>query len=272
MSACLSLNSVADTIDYVGPDEGPDGPGGMTGWAGTDVWYAGVSETNEEGPGGTAAGLFGEPASVSGNTIDFDPTFRADAEGPEAEIVDGQLNFMVVALGNNVIDNLQFSEAGDTTLAGINFGGNSISSVTAKFFIDVIAVDGVSLGVPLNIQAEMDFIPVGATAPPPGSTAGGQWSLNDDGNGFTFATSFSGSLFVDINQALTDAGIDFIGGATKLNVAVDNTLTAIAQTAGYEAFIAKKDFDGLTVTSNVPEPTAVMLVLLGMTGTVLRRR
>ena len=125
------------------------------------------------------------------------------------------------------------------------------------------------LGAPLNIRAEMSFTPVGVTATPPD----GRWSLNDDGDGFTFNTEFSGQLLVDVGQELTDAGINFTFGATKLNVALDNTLTAIAQANGYTAFIAKKDFDGLTVTSNIPEPTRLVLVgVLAMTAAAVRRR
>ena len=271
LSFIFACGVVAGTIEYVGPDEGPDGPGGMTGWSGDTVWYAGVSETNEEGDGGDdgmTAMLFGPPASVSGDAIDFNPTFRANAEGPDSEIVDGQLNFMVVALEGQFIENIQFSEAGDTTLSGIGTGATTFTKVTAKFFIDVIAVDGSPLGVPLNITTEMDFVPVGATA----GANEGRWDLAADGDGFSFDTIFSGSLFVDINQELSDAGIDFQFGATKLNVAVDNTLTAVASAAGYEAFIAKKDFDGLTVTSNIPEPTGLVLMATLIAGACVAGR
>jgi hypothetical protein len=257
--------ALAGTIDHDGPMVGP---GGMTGWMGTDVWYAGVSETNEAGAGGAAEELFGAPTGVSGNVIDFDPTFRVDVDGPDSDQLDGQLNFMVVAKPGKVIDNLQFTEAGDTGHTGIGTGGNSITSVTANFFVDVVEVDGQPLNAILNLQKDMSFVPVGANATPPD----GRWELNADGDGFLFSTAFSGSLLIDINQALTDAKIDFEFGATKVNVAVDNRLSAIATAAGYSAFIAKKDFDGITVTTNVPEPTAVLLAAFGLVGIAARRR
>lgn len=263
----LAVPVLAGTINYVGPTP----MGGMTGWEdfanGGTVWYGGVSESNNGT--GPASSLFNAPTNISGNSIDFNPTFSVSASGPDANILDGQLNFMVTPMSGKVIDNLLFTEAGDTTLAGIGIGGNAISKVTAKFFVDVLEVDGSSLLTPLNIIAEMDFTPVGATA----GSGEGRWSLNDDGDTFTYDTFYAGDVFIDINDALVTAGIDFQFGATKLNVAVDNTLTAIATAPGYSAFIAKKDFDGLTVTTNVPEPGSVFaLTTLLCVGVAGRRR
>ena len=86
-----------------------------------------------------------------------------------------------------------------------------------------------------------------------------------------FATAWSGLALVDINQALVDEGVNFINGATKINVTVDNTLSANSIN-GTSAFIKKKDFDGITVTSNVPEPTAALLALLAAAGSSMANR
>ena len=241
------------------------GPGGMSGWMGADVWYAGVSESNTEGTGGDdgmTAELFGAPASVTGNLIDFNPTdFVAESQDGGADIVDGQLSFMVIAKDGKIIDNLRFSEAGDTTLAGSPSTDATLSVVTMELFIDVVEVDGAPLGVPVNIQADMDFTP-----------SDGDYFLNtDSGGGFFYQTDWSGLLDVDIDAELTSQGVDFQFGATKLNVTLDNTLTAVS-IDGTSSFIKKKDFDGLTVTTNIPEPTALALAVLGGVAASVRRR
>jgi hypothetical protein len=65
-------------------------------------------------------------------------------------------------------------------------------------------------------------------------------------------------MSIDIEALLTANNIGFDFGATKIHVELDNTLTALSQ-PGTEAFIAKKDFQGFSVTS-IPEPgTATLL-------------
>lgn len=270
----IGMPAFGGTLNYVGPTP----MGGLTGWEdwanGGTVWYGGISETNDEGGGGSAVSLFGAPSSVGGNAIDFNPTFHANASDGASSIVDSQLNFMVVANSGRAISNLLFSEAGDTTLAGIginNLANNAITSVTAKFFVDIVEVDGTPLGVPVNLTAEMEFMPVGSTATPPG----GKWSLNDDGDGLAYDTIFAGDVIIDVTNALVMSGINFQSGATKLNITLDNTLTAISTANGYSATIAKKDFDGVTVTVNtVPEPgsAALLATIFSAAIAVGRRR
>lgn len=257
-----ATTAFAGTIEYTGPMVGP---GGMTGWMGTDVWYAGVSESNTEGTGGDdgmTAELFGAPSGVTGNAIDFNPTdFVAESQGGGADIVDGQLSFMVVAKDGKVVDNIRFTEAGDTTLAGSPSTDATLSVVTMELFIDVVEIDGSPVGQPINIQADMTFTP-----------SDGDFFLNtDSGGGFFYQTDWSGLLDLDIGDELTAQNIDFVAGATKLNVTLDNTLTAVS-IDGTSSFIKKKDFDGLIVTTNIPEPTAAVLLGLGVLAAAARRR
>lgn len=251
LTTCLSLTAIAGTINYTGPMPGPDG---MTGWLGDDVWFGGVSESNTVGPNGDAASLFGAPASVSGNTIDFNPTnFVAQSDNGEGAVtVDSQLSFMVVAQQGTVINDLLFTEAGDTTLNGNPNATFAVATVSNSIFIDVVAIDGVTLTQPVNLTATMTFTP-----------SDGDFVLSVDGDpvSFTYNDIWTGQADIDISQELIDLGIDFENGATKLNVTLDNTLTANS-VDGSSAFIKKKDFDGLVVTSNVPEPTAALLLVL----------
>jgi MYXO-CTERM domain-containing protein len=61
---------------------------------------------------------------------------------------------------------------------------------------------------------------------------------------------------------------------TKVNVSLDNTLSAASQ-QGTSAFIQKKDADGLIITVDiVPEPSSAVVGLLAvaMGGGLVRRR
>ncbi len=231
----------------------------MTGWLGDDVWYGGVSESNDD-----TVSRFGAPQSITGNTIDFDPQgFVAQSDNGEgAATVDSQLNFMVVAQSGKVIDNIQFSEAGDTTLNGSPVADFAVTTVTNSIFIDIVEIDGSPVTQSLNINTGMVFTP-----------SDGDYVLSIDGSPitFTYNTIWTGFAEIDINQFLIDQGIDFVNGATKLSIALDNTLTANS-IAGTSAFIAKKDFDGLTVTTNIPEPSSAILVLLAISGAAVARR
>ncbi|MGI9457838.1 MAG: PEP-CTERM sorting domain-containing protein [Aeoliella sp.] len=90
-----------------------------------------------------------------------------------------------------------------------------------------------------------------------GAQAGSAWSL---------------SLDYDVNAALIDAGVDFDFGATKLEIAIDNTLFAASEVSS-GALIAKKDFvidvgsDPFDPNPNgVPEPTSLALTGLSLCG------
>ena len=251
-------SALAGSITYTGT---VPGPGGMMGFmdpnTGT-VWYGPVTESNGDPNAAGALSLFGAPSSVTGNAIDFDPQgFNAQSTGDASQITDSQLSFMVKAVDGTLIDNLLFEERGDTNLVALS--GSAFTSVTMFMFIDVLEIDGNPVNFNLPTQA-MTFSP-----------SDGDWIV--PGDGFpNVATDWEGELFVDVEQLLIDENIPFVFGATKLNITLDNTLNA-ASSGGGSAFIAKKDFDGLTVTSNVPEPTTALLMLAAsVAGLAVRRR
>src|SRR5688572_27893436 len=88
---------------------------------GNTVTYVDVTEDTNSGD---TQPLFGAP-TVTGDSIDFNPVgFDANATGAGGnDITDAQLSFMVVAkdpFGSDFgITNINFSEAGDTTMAGL---------------------------------------------------------------------------------------------------------------------------------------------------------
>jgi hypothetical protein len=218
-------------------------------FVGINVIYKAVTEDSGTDP----TPLFGAP-NLAGDTLDFNPpSFNSSSTGAGGvDITDGTLTFMIEAKPNQVIDELQFSEAGDFTLAG--FGGTgTFASVTADLFIDIVEVDDISINA-IQIITSMTFTP-----------SDGDWDLLNDGPGPAVNGTWTGSVDVDLLQVLADEGIEFTDGVTKVNVTLDNTLVTVSEN-GTSSFIAKKDTKGFSVTA-MPEPHAALL--LGLAAALL---
>jgi hypothetical protein len=218
--------------------------------------------------------------SVGGNTLNFNPVgFDASSSnGSVADVTDGQLLFMIES--NNkltqAIQNFRISETGDTTLSGNVPVGNddTATSVQITPVVEIVEVDGVALPAPITLtKMSMPPLPVlddVFTQLPANTPSDGQWELGTDGNGGPiFFTQWHGSVFVDVHDALVKSGTPFVRGATKVTVNIDNALAAVSQT-GTSATIAKKDF--ITITTNVPEPATLSLIMLAIAGGMLSRR
>jgi hypothetical protein len=220
--------------------------------------------------------LFGAP-TVTGNSIDFSPTgFDASSANGGSDITDSNLVFMVTAKSGSRISSITFSEAGDTTLAG-NVDPGSMGTASAVFASGV-----------LDIQ-EFDFMGINHISVPFSFTfnpSGGTYFLGTDGGGGPiFNTQWSGSVTLDIDAILIANGfvippgtIDPDGGATKITIDMDNTLTAVSE-AGTSALIAKKDIGGFTIRSNVrtepggiPEPATITLAAIALVAGAWRLR
>jgi hypothetical protein len=222
---------------------------------GANVMYLQVTEDTRDEP----MALFGPP-TVQGDLMDFDPPSFTASAGPNmpSDITDGQLNFTIMSNLNTFgIDQLIVEEAGDFTLVGL---GPAFAQATVGTTVryKVTHVDGNPLGVNCDGVGNMVFVPVG-------SGGNGDYRTPVD-NGT--AVPWEGNFTADITALLASCNIN--GLATKVEVVIDNTLTAFA-TGGGSAFIAKKDFSGVTVT--IPEPSMICLVLGAIcTLTSLRRR
>ena len=228
VSALWSVASIGNSVTIEYPD-----------LSGTRVDYVGISEDTRDLP----EALFGPP-DIVGDTMDFDPlSFTAQATsgagGNESNIVDGQLNFTVKTKDGFDLTYVEITEAGDFSLAGLG-AAQATATLFASVRWSVNYVDGVQLAAPLSGSSELAFTPSNSYSLP---DTGGLWD---------------GHLIVDVAQFLQDQGVS--GFATEVEFVLDNTLTAAAAEGG-SAFLAKKDFAGVTVT--IPEPTASWLVLLG---------
>jgi hypothetical protein len=228
---------------------------------GTTVDYINVTEDTTTGD---TLPLFGAPI-FSADSIDFNPVgFDAAASGTgDSDTTGARLTFMIMSHAGKAITNINFSEAGDTTLGGL--GNDSTSTgVTANGTLTVNAVDGVTLVNPLVRNIALTFTPSGGT----------YGLLSDGGGGPIFHTPWTGSLLVNIGQILTQAGIPFSFGASKVSIDLVNTLTAASQ-FGTASVISKKDFGGISITVNIPEPASALLAcsaFIGSLGLLLRRR
>jgi hypothetical protein len=224
-------------------------------FVGTTVDYVDVTEDSNSGD---PLPLFGAPVAF-GDALDFNPVgFEASSSGGGADITDSNLSFKIDAHDGHAITNVMLSEAGDTTIAG--FGDNgTLTSVTADGVLNIHEVDGVGVGL-AGIPISLTFTP-----------NGGNYKLGDLGGGPFFHTQWSGSLFLDLNAILTANSVSHTYGATLVSLNLDNTLTAVSQD-GTTALIAKKDFGGISITVNVPEPISVALVGWGIVGLAGIRR
>jgi PEP-CTERM motif len=228
---------------------------------GTTVNYIDVTEDSAT----DAVPLFGAPI-YSGDSIDFNPVgFDSTSSGSGgSDTTNGNLSFMVEAHSGNAINNLNFSEAGQTTMTGSGTDATS-TSVTADGTLTISHVDGIAI-TPVVQPIALAFTP-----------SGGTYGLATDGGGLPiFHTQWSGSLLVNVAQILTQASVPFTLGATKISVVVDNELSSASQ-AGTSAIISKQDFGGISITINmpggggdpeIPEPSSLALAGLAIAAIV----
>lgn len=220
------------------------------------VMYLDVTESSSTDP--VPPPQYGAP-SITGNTLDFDPTaFGAHAENgvPGADLTDGQLNFGFMTVAGAGLKSLTLRESGDFSLVG---AGTTITSVAAGIFaeVEISHVNHTALADPITVIASTQFSAALTTSP----------GLNQP---------WGNVLFVDFGPALINAGfnpsVDF---ATKGEVVINDTLAAISEiNPNTIAFIAKKDFKVRPGVGIVPEPTTTALCGLALLicGTTSRRR
>ncbi|MEM9175242.1 MAG: PEP-CTERM sorting domain-containing protein [Myxococcota bacterium] len=207
-----------------------------------DVTFVDVEDLN---------GLYGAPVA-SGNSLDFSPnTFEAQCPlggcPPTTNLVTDTLTFQVDANGGFFIEDIILSESGDLNINDFTIPvGFAAVTVSANVFVDILELDGVPVSG-INANDVMTF------------TNGGAWDTSSEPNG---AQIWSGGLDLDIDAVIANAGQ--VGRATLVELSIANTLTAEAQN-GAQAFIEKKDIDGLAITV-VPEPGTALLMLLGLGG------
>lgn len=225
-------------------------------YVGDTVTFVDVTEDSITDP----TPLFGAPLAVD-DALVFSPTgFGATTSGGGVDITDGLLKMMMVAHAGQHIESIDFSERGDYTLAGVGTAVTQVSA-TLQIFVTVLEIDGVAV-TPVTLTYGS---PVTIFTPGPD----GSYNLVADGG---IGIIWTASVSIDLSGDLAALGIDFLGGATKANVSLDNTLLAISQ-HGSVAFIQKKQFDGVgIIVTTIPEPMTLSMLALGTLALIRRRR
>jgi hypothetical protein len=224
--------------------------------------------------------LFGAP-TVTGNSIDFNPIGfdAATSAAGGSDTTHSNLVFSVNAKSGSRISAIAFGEAGNTTLAGSakkKKDNPAASAVFADGVLDIHEVDFQGINH-ISVPFSLAFSP-----------SGGTWFLGADGGGSPiFHTAWTGSATLDIDAILIANGfmlapgsVDPNSGATRISIDLDNTLQAFSE-QGASATIAKTDFSGFVLRSNVPtepggevenpEPSSCVLVGLAMVAFSMRR-
>ena len=213
---------------------------------GNTITYSNIFEYSGTSP----TPLYGSPIEVGDSLIFNQMTFSCLASNGSSHITDGDIAFFINSNGSygQWIDEIQFAEIGDLTLAGTGTP-NTYDSAAINVDLTIIAVNFAPspLGL-LGDLVQTNVIFGTWTLPPP---------TNHDWNG---------SLTINLASYLASQG--YAGDhVTQVSLESDNTLSAGSET-NTEAFIEKKT-EGLEVTamSMIPEPSTVCLLVLG--GTLL---
>ena len=233
-------------------DFGPDLPTGL-------LTYTDIRESS--GTTQIPPGRFGAP-SLSGNTLDFDPTeFVASGTNGQGQITDVQLNGGAQVLRNQSgvaggMTSISILEGGDFSLVGSGTAGTAVfAGLSAR--LDIFEVDGVAIdpfSITVSSSRNFDLAADGTSVVQP-------WD-----NGVTF----------DLGAALAANDISFQFGVTGLEFVMDDQLIALSE-SGTAAFIAKKDFviqTGFDANPDfvVPEPSTALLMLGGLAALGWRRQ
>jgi len=208
-------------------------------FAGNNVIYRDVTETANT-PGDTEP-LFGPP-TIASNSLGFlSASFAANASAQNTDITDGQLNFTVEAIRGHVINNIAASESGAYTLQGTN--GKPLTQIgyaLSLASVTVLEVDGAPLATPVPLN--------------PISTSG----LDKLDQGSDTDTPWSLAVWYDVDTALAQVGLGYTFGATKLELVIDNLLSAIS---GGDS-LASIEKDSLVIDVNVPAPSVPTLTIV----------
>jgi hypothetical protein len=167
-------------------------------------------------------------------------------DGGPSDATDGKLSVTVMAKPTFVIDAIEISEGGLTTL-NAPFGGDSFTEAVSFAIVKVLEISN----SPVNLPAFPVFLTM--------SPLGGQYQLSVIG-GTSYATGWDGV-----------ASIPLPLNTTKVDLVLNNNLFAATIGQGTRAFMDKKDFEIDVDTSTIPEPASVALGLSAFVGLLLAR-
>jgi hypothetical protein len=236
---------------------------------GPNIMYLNVVEQTNQFPGPAPATLFGAP-QLAGDNLDFNPLgFSGSAQNGDFLVQDGLLSIDQIMtnspLGN--ISKLTINEGG----GWIVVGGPNAATATATLVTGPILVaqlNGVNGPVNVSVNPTYTFshTQTGAVA-----FAQGTNSLSFASNGGVGNGSWGITATYDIAAAITAAGLPAGTRVTKLGtLALDNQLVRDTDPNSF-SYIDKKFFS-ISVVTAIPEPSTILLGLMGGVGLVLGSR
>jgi hypothetical protein len=201
----------------------------------------GVSFLNvTESSGTDAVPLYGPPTYfITGMGFTPTPSFKAEAHNGAVDLTDGQLNYSVQTVGGIGITNVGLGEGGLYSLLTV---GTAATQVTAgaSLRVNVTQINGVNVA-PILVPLSNASVAYNLAANP---------GVNQPWN-----------LGVSVNVA---AVLGANQRATRIDVIIDNQLTAISQVET-DATIVKTNF-GIDIHTDVPEPGTAVLAFVALCG------
>jgi hypothetical protein len=241
----ISSSSFATLINYVDV-------------SGTNVNYTGISEdptrSTLPGPAGSLP-KFGQPSG--GDSLSFPAlSFYTDSSGGGGDTADSKFTTTIKTKNSSLgITNVSFTEWGDYKLIRVSLQSNPKVEVNAVGWVTVEEVNGAAIS-PFVVIPNLS----GAQFDNTYNLTGSQLQ-----SGPPVLQSWNGSLSFDVAQALHDHGYK-TGLATKVLLSLDNTLLSISDANTLDAYIAKKGVTLTTTTVDVPEPSTLILLAMGVLG------
>lgn len=216
---------------------------------GDDFAFTNISE---DSPSGDPLPLYNQPIVLEGgpgtDQLEFFPTaaFSALSEDGGVDFTDGKLRLTITAKGNNTISSILFEESGLAKLFKQPAAGDDpFAAISGLVDIDIVEASGSPI-----LSVELPGLMLGYTP------SDGTYQHSVDASGPLFTVAWNGSLSVDIGAVVADA--------TQVNLTIDNSLLGSTAALGSLAFVDKKDFQ--IIVTSLPEPSALILGLLGMLG------
>jgi hypothetical protein len=221
--------------------------------SGTTVKYTNISEdpTRSTSPGpDNPLPLFGQP--TGGNSLSF-PLQSFYTQSPFGGFADtGDSNFKTTIStksDTSGISTVVLYESGDYKLLRTNTNSDPLNIVNATGFLTITEVNGANITpFVINSQFNNEY-----------HLTGSNLTTNP------LLVPWTGSLVFNVSQALVQHGYQAGSFATEAILSFDNSLLSMSDENSY-AYIRKKGASLTTTTIDIPEPSALILLSMGLLG------
>jgi hypothetical protein len=239
---------------------------------GPNVSYLGVSETDTPGPTAYFAPVITPPGS---NLLTFGATqFTTNVPaGPGIDKKDARLSvsqIQVTTPGFSIGSLLQITEGGRWAVQGVLNTAGALAQIVAQP-ITITQLNGsLAAAISVNPTVQFSFTPDNGAALVTNNSGGASGSIKflTAGDDLLFGDSgaWSASITYDLASALALSGHANDHITQLAGLSLDNALTSSA-IAGGSAFMDKKNLTvNLNLQNPVPEPSTIVLGLLGGFG------